>query len=70
MSLHSAARKLDRRPINPQKRLMAIARILEDADNRCMAVDGPVTPTRHEITDWELREIYLLATGSQEENDH
>lgn len=28
-------------------------------ENRCMAVDGPVTPTLQEITEAELREIYL-----------
>jgi len=45
-----------------QKRLDRIADILESVDLRCMAVDGPVTPTRLEISDSELREIYVLAT--------
>ena len=40
-----------------------IARIIEGVDNRCMAVDGPVTPTRLEITDKELKDIYALAKG-------
>lgn len=31
-------------------------------ENRCMAVDGPVTPTHKEITDDELRKVYVAAT--------
>lgn len=42
-------------------RLEKIADILERVDNRCMAADGPVTKTRHEITDAEYRQIYRLA---------
>ena len=45
------------------ERLIAIAEILDAVDNRCLAVDGPVSPTRHEITDRELRTIYLNALG-------
>lgn len=45
------------------ERLAEIARIIEDVDHRCMAADGPVTPTRAEITDEELRRIYALAKG-------
>jgi hypothetical protein len=47
----------------PTQRLRAIAQILEDVDNRCMAVDGPVDQTRDEITDEEYRRIYVLATN-------
>jgi hypothetical protein len=43
-------------------RLLRIARIIETVDNRAMAADGPVTPTRHEMTDDEMRQIYALAT--------
>lgn len=46
-----------------KNRLEQIAGILDSVDRRCMAVDGPVTATRHEITDDELRQIYLLAGG-------
>lgn len=46
----------------PSQRLELIAQILEDVDQRCMAVDGPVTATRDEITGNELRKIYQLAT--------
>lgn len=46
----------------PAQRLALIAQILEDVDQRCMAADGPVTETRHEITGNELRKIYQLAT--------
>lgn len=43
-------------------RLDRIADIIEDVDLRCMATDGPVTKTRNEITDDEIREIYKLAS--------
>lgn len=43
------------------ERLAEIARIIEDVDNRCLAADGPVTKTRHEMTDDEMRAIYALA---------
>lgn len=42
-------------------RLAEIARIIEYVDNRCLAADGPVTKTRHEMTDDEMRAIYHLA---------
>lgn len=42
-------------------RLAEIARIIECVDNRCLAADGPVTKTRHEITEDEMRAIYTLA---------
>ena len=45
----------------PEMRLKAIAEILEVVDNRCMAVDGPVSKTKDEITDNEFRRIYLLS---------
>ena len=35
--------------------------ILERVDNRCLAADGPVTPTLREATDGELRILYRLA---------
>ena len=44
-------------------RLTEIARIIEYVDNRCLAADGPVTKTRHEMTDDEMRAIYALAKG-------
>ena len=43
-----------------QKRLQKIAEIIRRVENRCMAVDGPVTTTRTEMTDDELRRIYFL----------
>jgi len=45
------------------RRLRAIADLLEAVDYRCMAADGPVTPTRLEITNAEMRDIYRIATG-------
>jgi hypothetical protein len=34
---------------------------IHTVENRCMAVDGPVTPTCDEITDAELRKLYDAA---------
>lgn len=50
------------------RRLRRIAQIIEDVDNRCLAADGPVTPTLQEMTVDEMREIYGLAklVGSAE----
>lgn len=42
-------------------RLKGIATIIEDVDNRCAAVDGPVTPTLKEMTQKELSAIYKIA---------
>jgi len=44
-------------------RLFQIVSIIDGVDNRCMAADGPVSNTRQEMTDEELRQIYRLATG-------
>lgn len=38
-----------------------IVQIIEEVDNRCLAVDGPVTKTRLEMTDEEMCEIYEAA---------
>ena len=43
------------------KRLDKIASIIEAVDNRCAAVDGPVSPTLKEMTQVEISEIYKLA---------
>ena len=39
----------------------AILNIILRVENRCMAVDGPVTPTSKEITEGELRSIFESA---------
>lgn len=44
-----------------RERLDAIAQIIENVDNRCMAADGPVTPTLKEMTQEEIKVIYELA---------
>ena len=44
-----------------EQRLNRIAKIIEDVDDRCLAADGPVTPTHEEIRLHELRKIYKLA---------
>lgn len=49
---------------SPEERLREIVSIIERVENRCMEVDGPVTPTTKEITEEELRRIYKLAKGS------
>ena len=41
-------------------RLTRIAEIIKDVDTRCMAADGPVTPTLQEMTQAEISEIYEL----------
>lgn len=38
--------------------LSAIAQVIEGVDNRAMACDGPVLPTRYVMTDDEMRRIY------------
>jgi hypothetical protein len=34
--------------------------IVERVENRCMAVDGPVTPTLQEMQESELRELWRI----------
>lgn len=48
-------------------RLNRIAQIIEHADQRAMACDGPVTPTPEEITQDEMSRIYALAKGQPED---
>lgn len=45
----------------PTEALRRIKDIILTVEDRCMAVDGPVTPTSQEITERELIEIYKLA---------
>lgn len=40
---------------------------IHGVENRCMAADGPVTPTHAEITDDELRKVYKAAVAILEE---
>lgn len=46
-----------------QKRLARIKELIEAVEQRCLAVDGPVSKTCDEITDADLKEIYRLAGG-------
>ena len=49
-----------------RERLARIAKIIEDVDNRIMAVDGPIGDPREfqrEVTDREMKNIYRLASG-------
>lgn len=50
--------------MTPEKRLKQIAEIIESVDDRCLAADGPVTPTHREIRLNEIQKIYKLAKGS------
>jgi hypothetical protein len=54
--------------VNAHDELVAVARKFVDTihtvENRCMAADGPVTPTHQEITDEELRAIYVAALAA------
>jgi hypothetical protein len=50
-----------------KERLKRIAEIIERVDNRCMAADGPVTPTLQEMEQDEISEIYKLASQSRKE---
>lgn len=59
-SLLKTMRKLFRENAILKSRLARIAEILEDVDRRCMAADGLVLETREEITNKEMRAIYLL----------
>jgi hypothetical protein len=43
-------------------RLKEIADIMEAVDRRCEASDGPVAKFQDEVTDEELRKIYILAS--------
>jgi hypothetical protein len=49
-------------------KLRAVAQLYVDTihwvENRCMAADGPVTPTHKEITDDELRKVYVAAQAA------
>ena len=47
--------------IDARNSLDAIASIIENVDNRCMAADGPVTATLREMTAEEIKTIYQLA---------
>ena len=49
--------------MTPSKRLQGIVEIIETVENRCMAVDGPVTEFLRELTNSEMQQIYRLATG-------
>jgi hypothetical protein len=44
-----------------RKSMQLILGVIDGVEQRCMAADGPVTPTCDEITDAELRVIYELA---------
>jgi hypothetical protein len=56
-------KKKSLKKLTSSKRLQQIAQIMEQVDNRCLACDGPVSKFQDEVTDRELRQIYVLATS-------
>ena len=55
------------KPWTPRKTNAArFAELLEAIDTRCMAADGPVTPTLTEATADELRRLYVFADRIRE----
>ena len=42
------------------KRVVRFNMIIDSIENRCMVVDGPVTPTLKEATEEELSELWHL----------
>lgn len=63
LSAYHNGRKIVEENASLQGRLAEIAAILERVENRCQAVDGPVSRPKEEITVQEYRRIYLLASG-------
>lgn len=51
--------------VDNQNRLTQIGHIIELVDQRCLCADGCVPKTTEEITDDEMRQIYLLAVGNR-----
>ena len=49
--------------LSPLQRLRKIRLIIDRVDSRCLAADGPVTPTLQEMNQTEISEIYRLAGG-------
>lgn len=52
-----------------KQRLQRIAEIIWDVDLRCMAADGPVTPTLDEMRQEEISEVYELASQQADSVD-
>ena len=46
-------------------RLDIVADVILTVENRCMAADGPVTPTSQEITEADLKAIWRAANPSK-----
>ena len=59
--VHAERRQID----ELSYRLKRIASIIEAVDDRCLAADGPVTPTLQEMRQEEMTEIYEHASGKK-----
>ncbi len=66
--------KMKRRLDVAQRKARIVCEIVESVENRCMAADGPVTPTLQEMSEEELRELWqaanAIATISNPESDN
>lgn len=66
-----ARERYDTEPFKPHEKRKTNAdrfcELLEAIDGRCMAADGPVTPTLTEATSDELRKLYLFADRIRKE---
>lgn len=55
-------------PVRPLEKAADVCKLYIDTihsvEQRCMAADGPVTPTCNEITDSELRAVYVAASDA------
>ena len=64
--------RYDSEPFKPYQKSKTNAdrfcELLEAIDNRCMAADGPVTPTLSEATADELRKLYLFVDRIRKES--
>jgi len=46
------------KPITLRRAIAEFNKVVDVVEGRCMAADGPVTPTMHEITDGELARLW------------
>lgn len=53
-----------KKQVSPKEALQIVIDTIHSVENRCMAVDGPVTPTSEEITDAELKRMYDAARAA------
>lgn len=52
---------IDVRERNLRRNARTIMRLVDRVETRCLAADGPVTPTLQEMTEAELRQLWAAA---------